>query len=130
MRHNSGPFERDGPVIDIRLLADQRQAVRDGEQLVAGLDAVGSEALFEQPAHGGHEGRAAREEDLVDLAGAHRGVAQRLVERAVDAREIVGDPGLEIGALDLRPDLEVAGGEWNSVSSAWDSRSLASETAL
>ena len=43
---DSGPLERNGPVPDIRLLADQRQAVGDGEQLVAGFDPVGGEALF------------------------------------------------------------------------------------
>jgi len=39
-------LQRYRPRVDILLLADQRQAVGDGEQLVAGFDPVGGEALF------------------------------------------------------------------------------------
>ena len=90
---------------------EQGQPGGDRLERIAPLDAPGREAAVEEAPHRRDVGGAARDEDGVDTARREAGAGEHGVDGAVDGGEVVGDPGLEVGALHVRDDGDAVTGE-------------------
>ena len=92
------------PACKIVLRANEGEAIGDRQELVTGLDLLRAETVDEALFEGWHEGRAAGQEHLVDLACLQSRLFQCRRYGCVDLLQVRSDPAFEFLALDRRLD--------------------------
>jgi len=77
---------------------DGGQTPRDRGQLVSAQQSVRAEGGGQTRADGGHQRRSAGREHALDGAGRDARSIEGFPHRPVDGRQVLGDPGVEVGA--------------------------------